>query len=183
MRSPFAVLASGNKSLFASFFSEKEEVFRFEIKNRKTVVTRLLRFGGLLILPCLPACHLVDQRDFNPEAGMPPKRHVADAKPVAAPPSLVTIRFAQPNPDYAPAVTEAVKAALARKPDARFTVLTQAPAGVDANATADAAAGAAADGRAVAQAIIAAGALPAQVEQQVVTEPGLAVTETRVLVR
>jgi hypothetical protein len=172
------------KSLFASFSSEKEEeVFSAEEKRQKKSMLSLSRLGALCMPLCLPACHLVDQRDFNPQAGMPPKPHVVAARPAPETPALVTIRFARPNPPYTEAVTAAVKSALARKPDARFTVLTRAPAGADPAATADAAAGAAASGRAVAQTIVAAGALPAQVEQEVTTDPGVSITETRVLVR
>jgi hypothetical protein len=180
MSRPVAALAPEHKSLFASFSSEKEAVFLFAEKNQ---ISFLCRLGAICIPLCLPACHLVDQRDFNPRAGLKPAPHVAATKPSLAPPSLVTIRFAQPNPPYGQAVTEAVKAALARKPDARFTVLTRAPAAADASVTADAAAGAATLGRGVAQTIVAAGALPAQVEQLVTTDPGVLVTETLVMVR
>jgi hypothetical protein len=113
----------------------------------------------------LPACHLVDQRDFNAMAGLPPKHKVAQAKPVPAVPALVTIRYAQPNPDYQETLATAVHAALARKPNALFTVATIVPQAPDAAKSADLGAEAAASGREVAQTIVKAGAAAAQVEQ------------------
>ncbi len=124
----------------------------------------------------LTACHLVDQRDFNPHAGEKP----VFARPVAAPvpprPALVTIGFATPDPNYQPALREAVRQVLARKADAAFIVTTTAPVADDLEAAAD-------TGRQVAQSIVDAGVPPAHIEQVLTSDKLLAAREVRVTVR
>jgi len=131
----------------------------------------------------LPACHLVDQRDFNAAAGQKPVRRVVAAKAVPPVPALVTIRYTQPNPPYHEALTDAVHAALARKPDVLFTVATIVPQAQSPVASADLGAEAAASGREVAQTIVNAGAAPAQVEQIVSIDPSAAYREVVVRVK
>jgi hypothetical protein len=137
----------------------------------------------LVMAMSLPACHLVDQRDFNAMAGQKPVRKVAAGKPVPPVPALVTIRYSQPNPPYQEALTNAVHAALARKPDVLFTVSTIVPQAPSPAASADLGAEAAASGRDVAQTIVNAGAAPAQVEQIVSIDPSAAYREVVVRVQ
>ena len=145
-----------------------------------------------LLLAGLAGCHLVDQRDFDAKAGSPPAPPVA-AAPAPAAPSLVTIRYATPDPQYREALAGAVQRALARRRDVLFVVTTLVPASPSASAQgagspspdaqAEQAAAASAQGREVAQAIVEAGAEPGQVEQAVRVQPGLAVKEVRVSVQ
>ncbi len=87
-----------------------------------------------LLLAALGGCTLIDQRTFNPEAGAPP---VVPKPPVPAPqPDRMldgTVPFvgfrAGQDTGYDAAVAQAVAAALARKRDAQFTVLTAVPPG------------------------------------------------------
>ncbi len=137
----------------------------------------------LILALCLPACHLVDQRDFNASAGTKPVPPVVARPTVPAVPALVTIRYTTPNPDYHDVLTAAVHKALARKPDVLFSVATLIPSTGGADATAEAQALAAASGREVAQTIVAAGAQPGQVEQMVGTDPASAVREVVVRVQ
>jgi hypothetical protein len=131
----------------------------------------------------LPACHLVDQRDFNPQAGLPPAKPVVAARPGPAVPALVTIRYTEANPPYQEALTAAVHAALARKPNVQFIVSTVAPQASTADEAADIGARAAASGREVAQTIVDAGAAPAQVEQLVSVDPSARYREVVVRVQ
>ncbi len=135
-----------------------------------------------LSVPALVAgCHLVDQRDFDANAGRPPV--VPHAAPAVAPsPSLVTIRYSTPNPEYREALVAAVRRALARKPDVLFTVTTSIPASVGPDSQAEQAASASSSGREVAQAIVDAGAAPGQIEQVVRVQPGIGEREVRVAV-
>jgi hypothetical protein len=131
----------------------------------------------------LPACHLVDQRDFNAMAGLPPAKPVMAAPAEAAQPALVTIRYTEANPSYREALIASVHAALARKPDVQFIVSTVAPHAATADEAADLGAQAAASGREVAQAIVDAGAAPAQVEQLVSVDPSARYREVIVKVQ
>jgi hypothetical protein len=137
----------------------------------------------LILALTLPACHLVDQRDFNAKAGTKPEPPVVAGPPAHTVPALVTIRYTTPNPEYNDVLTDAVHKALARKPDVLFSVATLIPRAAGADATADAEAQAAASGREVAQTIVAAGALPGQVEQMVSVDPSAVVREVVVRVQ
>jgi hypothetical protein len=136
---------------------------------------------AVLVLPLLAAsCHLIDQRDFNKNAGRPPtpKMVVSHAHPT---PSLVTILYTTPNPDYRDTLATAVQKALAVKPDVLFTVTALVPASGSDSQEARAAA-AAASGREVAQAIVDSGAQAGQVEQAVRVDPAVTVREVIVTV-
>jgi predicted methyltransferase len=125
----------------------------------------------------------VDQRDFNREAGLPPKKKEVVVVPAPQVPALVTIRYTEPNPPYQDALTRAVHAALSRKPSAIFDVSTVVPQSDTAADSADLAARAAQSGREVAQTIVDAGAVPSQVEQVVSIDPGAKVREVVVRVQ
>ena len=99
-----------------------------ELLGPGRVAMRVAVLSALL----LAGCKLVDQRTFNPQAGVPP------VVPKPAPPApqpdrtldglapLVTIRPGQ-DTNYDQAVEQATTAVLARKHDAQFTVLTAVP--------------------------------------------------------
>ncbi len=80
----------------------------------------------------------------EPDAAAPPPALAAVAPPVPAPPpppaasgrapALLTIRFDNGAPDYEDALYEAVSAALARRPGARFEILAASPPGGAAEA-------------------------------------------------
>ena len=79
----------------------------------------------LLLAGCLPPdFKLIDQRTFWPPH-TPSEAEIARAKLPAQP--LVIIRFDQLDNDYFPALAEAAQAALTRKPDVEFDVLTPIP--------------------------------------------------------
>ncbi len=117
-------------------------------------------------------CHLVDQRDFDANAGQPPKPRALPPGP-PPPPALVTIRYTTPEPQYRDALAALVTRALARKRDVLFTVTSVVPASASPEE-------AAASGREVAQAIVDDGAEAGQVEQAVRLDPGVTVKEVRV---
>ncbi len=117
-------------------------------------------------------CHLVDQRDFDANAGRPPKPRVLPPGP-PPPPSLVTIRYTTPDPQYRDALAALVTKALARKQDVLFTVTSVVPEAASPEE-------AATSGREVAQAIVDDGAEAGQVEQAVRLDPGVTVKEVRV---
>jgi hypothetical protein len=131
----------------------------------------------------LPACHLIDQRDFDSQAGRKPVPAVATAKPEPLVPPLVTIRFTEPDPPYRDALTGAVQKALSRKPDALFTVSTTVPQGASPDEDADLGARAAESGREVAETIVNAGAPAANVEQLISIDPNVKIREVVVRVQ
>ncbi len=134
------------------------------------------------LLLALGACHLIDQRTFNPNAGkppVPPVQHVA-FKP--GPGALLTISYAKGEPDYAPALADAVHRALAVKTNVLFTVETLVPLAHDADTQAAALRDAAATGREIAEAIVTDGADQGQVELTVKADPAVQAKQVRVSV-
>jgi hypothetical protein len=144
--------------------------------------------AALLLVPLLAAgCALVDQRTFDPAAGTPPV--VAKPAPPAPQPDraldgsppFVTIRPGQDR-GYDDALAQAVIAALARKRDAQFVVLTAVPPGTDA--AQDAAVAALVPEAARLAGIVARRGVPAaRVQLQARAEPNLAAPELRLYVR
>jgi hypothetical protein len=136
----------------------------------------------LLALLALSGCHLIDQRDFDRNAGRPPSPPRLAAAPAAKSAALVTIDFDRPDPAYAQELANAVQAALARKPDVLFTVQTLVPvSGAPADQAEQARQGAV-TGREVAEAVVADGADQGQVELAVRADPGRLVKQVQVLV-
>ena len=134
----------------------------------------------LLPLLLLCGCTLVDQRTFNPSAGMAP---TVQARPVAAvpqapagPPALLTLRI--PG-DHDAAIRDAVAAARARKRDVMFDVQASVP--LDAVPTIEEAA--AADAAAVARSIVAAGVPQSRVRLTARPEAGAEPRDIRIYVR
>ena len=97
----------------------------------QTVTTRR---AVILASAGLSGCTLVDQRTFNPQAGMPPPRPTpppARAAPPLAPaepgaPPLLSIRLPAPS-DLQATIAKAVAAARARKRDVLFDVVEFTP--------------------------------------------------------
>ena len=145
-----------------------------------TPIRRLLIAAPLVLLA---SCHLVDQRDFNANAGrrpMPPPGK--PMKAIAGPAPLVTIAYTTPEPDYAAELEVAVKRALAVKSNVLFTVQTMVPLAATPAEQATALQTAAAAGREIGDAIIADGADQGQIELTVRGDPSVHVQEVRVFV-
>ena len=82
-----------------------------------------------LVLLCsipLLGCTLIDQRTFDPQAGMPAKPPATPGPPPVLP--LVTIDLSRPDPNYTTALHQAVEDAVSRKPDVQFDVVSVVPA-------------------------------------------------------
>ena len=141
----------------------------------------MLRLLPFLAALSLGACHLVDQRDFNPNAGKPPVPPPAKAAP-AGPGALLTLNYAGGEPDYASALAQAVTRAMAVKPDVLFTVQTLVPLAATPDAQAAALREATQTGREIGEAIVTDGADQGQVELTVRTDPSLHAKEVRIYV-
>lgn len=118
-----------------------------------------------MCLPVLGGCALVSQKTFNRHAGDPPRLPLAPPPPVPGMtgPALVTIVASTPDSEWRPAVRAAVADALARKPNALFTVVVSVPDRADGT-PADLPAVVEASGRPVLQAVMDAGAGAGQTE-------------------
>ena len=98
------------------------------VKTRRAV---MLALAGLSAAQ-LSGCALVDQRTFNPQAGMPPVRPTPPAPPLALAPAepgsppLLSVRLPAPV-DLRASVDKAVAAARARKRDVVFDVVEITP--------------------------------------------------------
>lgn len=111
----------------------------------------MVRIAALLCSSLLVGCTLIDQRTFNPLAGIPAKAPVAAGAPAIMP--LLTIDLAKANPDYAGSLHQAVAEAVGRKPTVEFDVVSIVPAtGTTAQQVA-AATGITGDARDIARAI------------------------------
>jgi hypothetical protein len=113
---------------------------------RRTHLPRTLCI--LMLVPLMAGCTLIDQRTFDPRAGMGPE--TTGPGPTLP---LITIDFDQANPVYETQLREAVDAAVARKPTVSFDVITLVPAVGTPTQQADAAAGIRANARDVARII------------------------------
>jgi hypothetical protein len=140
-----------------------------------------LPFTVCFLAGTLAACHLIDQRDFDPHAGEKPKPPAAKPLP-PGPGALLTIKYGAGEPAYATSLQQAVQRALTLKPNVLFTVQTVVPAADSPEAQEQALRDASATGREIAEAIIADGADAGQVEQTVRAEGGVHAKEVRVFV-
>ena len=131
----------------------------------------IARLASLLLPLGLAACHLIDQRSFNADAGKPPKLPEAHGQAAPGPGALLTISYGAGEPAYAQALAAAVQHALAVKPNVLFTVQTLVPLAGNADAQAAAMQEATASGREVAESIVADGADPGQIELAVRADP------------
>jgi hypothetical protein len=131
-------------------------------------------FVLLPVLLALAGCHLLDQTDFEPK-----RPAVAAPPPIPSPETrqaLVTIDYVKANPDYAAALTDAIKAVETRRPGTLYDVtavigtLADAPMGRSRAAE-------------VMTAIEAQGVIPARVQLGLMLEPGRKTQQVRVYLR
>lgn len=141
------------------------------------------RLGAtVIVLLALAGCHLVDQRDFNPNAGRKPQPPAGPVAKVTGPVPLLTIAYTTPDPPYAAELAVAVKRALALKPDVLFTVQALVPLAATPEAQAVALQTAAASGHEIGEAMIADGADQGQIELAVRADPSMHVQQIQVFV-
>lgn len=140
-----------------------------------------------LLLACLllAGCKLVDQRTFEADADRKPVPHAPPVRPGPPPAApLAAVRFGAPPETWQPGLSEIVRLALARKPEALFQVRTVVPAQgtpqAQAAALADVGRG---NGRLVAQTIVDAGASSSQVEMTAMSDASVTQPEVRVTVK
>jgi hypothetical protein len=134
----------------------------------------------LMIASLLGGCTLVDQRTFNPRAGMEPPPPPSTAP--GPPPPLITVDFEKPNPAYEAPLREAVDQALSRKQTVEFDVITIVPAvGLPAQQV-DAAISIRADARDIARVIGNEGVDPDRIHMLARAEPGVTARQVRVYV-
>ena len=136
---------------------------------------------AVLVAALLAACTLVDQRTFNPRAGV-----VVTVPPPPGPapvPPLVTVDFGKPNPDYAASLRQAVEQALSRKPDVQFDVVTIVPAVGTVQQQADAAVALVPDAREIARAINQDGVDDGNIHLLARAEVGVSTRQVQVFVR
>lgn len=140
----------------------------------------------LLCCAWLCGCKLIDQRTFDRNADRPPVPHVHApiARAVATTPPLFVVHSGQPDDEWQPNLRGAVSEALARKPNALFTVQSVVPVAASPAAEAAALQGATAGiGRSVADALGVDGAPPAQIQMSAATDPAIKSPEVRIFVR
>jgi hypothetical protein len=126
---------------------------------------------SLFLALVLSACHLLDQTDFYPK---PPSKPAPPAIPdPETRQALVTIEYAKPNPDYAAALTQAIKTVETLRPGVLYDVV---------GVTADASGAELTRARAaeVMTTIEAAGVIPARIQLGLKLEPGRKVPQVRV---
>jgi hypothetical protein len=135
----------------------------------------LIRSACALVLALsLPACHLLDQTDFQPKpVVIPPPPPVPDPETRAA---LVTIDYARDHPDYANALNTAIHAVETRRPGSLYDVIAVVGDAGGATAGRDRAAD-------VMTAIEAQGVIPARIQLGVKIEPGRRTPQVRVYLR
>lgn len=137
-----------------------------------------------MCLPVVTGCELVSQKTFDRHAGDPPRLPETPPPPVPGSdrPALVTIVAGTPEAQWKPAVRAAVAEALARRPNALFTVVVEVPSGPD-GAEPDMRHAVEADGQPVLQAVMDAGAGGAQTELDAHTVSSTSATQTCIYVQ
>ncbi len=145
-------------------------------------MTYLRPLGAAIVLIAVAGCHLVDQRDFDRNAGRKPQPPAGKFVAVAGPAPLLTITYTTDDPPYADELAVAVKRALALKPDVLFTIQALVPLAPSPELQAAALRVAAASGHDVSEAIIADGADKGQIELAVRGDPSVHVQKIQVFV-
>jgi hypothetical protein len=139
----------------------------------------------LLSVLLLGGCELVDQRTVSRWLGghatAPEAAALSDADLPPLP--LVTVRFDEPDADYTQALSDAAEAALARKPDAVFEVVTPVPTAAPQAEQDRFVRVGGTDAGQVADALATAGVPPEQIRLGVRGDPGNPPREVRVYVR
>ncbi len=140
----------------------------------------MLRISAALCAVLLAGCTLVDQRSFNPQAGLPAKPPQPPGPAAIVP--LVTIDLAKANPDYAASLRQAVADAVRRKPNVQFDIVSVVPAtGTPAQQVA-AATGITGDARAIARAINADGVDDGNIHLSARSDSGVTARQVQVFV-
>jgi hypothetical protein len=140
----------------------------------------------LLCCAWLSGCKLIDQRTFDRNADRVPVSHLhlPVAQGPAPIPPLFVVHGGGSDEDWQPDLRAAVAEALARKPNALFTVQSVVPPASSPAAQAAALQTATAGiGRSVADALDADGARPAQIEMSAASDPAVKTPEVRIFVR
>lgn len=144
-----------------------------------------MRIVPLLLALLLGGCELVDQRTvarwLGGKAEAPSQADVAATDLPALP--LVTVRFDDPDADYAPVLAQAAEQALALKSSAVFEVVTPVPTAAGRDEQDAFVRRGAEDARAVADALATAGVPPDQLRLGLRGDSGHPVREVRVYVR
>jgi hypothetical protein len=126
------------------------------------------------LLLAVPACHLIDQTDFDPP---PPPRPAPPPIPnPEARQALVTIEYTKANPDYRATLATAIRAVEARRPGLLYDIVAVVGGPGDAPAGQLRAAE-------VMTAVEAEGVNPARIQLGVRLEPGRGVPQVRVYLR
>ena len=141
----------------------------------------IARRAALALPAVLAGCKLIDQNTFWPPPKPPPPPPSSLAPPPAPP--LVTIAFPTPDVDFRAALTAAVQAARARKPDADFDVVAVAPTAPTVSAQLAGLSRAIDDSRRVGEALTALKVAAERIHMSARTEQGVTVAEVRVFVR
>jgi hypothetical protein len=144
------------------------------------------RYAVLLVtLTALAACKLVDQNTFAPSPEAPVKPVVV--APTVSPPDkrtpLMSIGFANPNPDYKQLLAYAIHQAEARRPDVAFDVISVVLASGNTVAQSLAASRGADDAAQVMQAMMALGVPDTRIHLGARAELGLTERQVRVYIR
>lgn len=140
----------------------------------------------LLCCALLSGCTLIDQRTFDRSADRAPvpRVHAPVAQGPAPVPPLFIVHAGLADADWQPDLRDAAREALARKPNALFTVQSVVPVAASPAAEAAALQGATAGiGRSVADALGVDGAPPAQIQMSAATDPAIKSPEVRIFVR
>ncbi len=140
----------------------------------------MARPSQLALLLLLGGCTLIDQRTFNPRAGMGPL-----PPPVTGPgpvPPLIAVDFSKPAPVYEQPLRQAVEQALARKATVTFDVTIVVPNTGTVDEQADAAASIRADARDVARIIVDEGVDEGRVHMLARAESGIVGRQVQVYV-
>jgi hypothetical protein len=134
----------------------------------------------LLALACLGGCRLVDQRTFV-RTKAPSKEQLAEA---ALPPlPTLTVSFAVPDANWRPSVQQAVLAAEAHNPDAKYDVVVPFPTAGNQTQQEQFVKSGQDNGQLVAQELQADGVPPERITIGFRGDPGSPAAEVRLYVR
>jgi hypothetical protein len=138
----------------------------------------MARPSQFALLLLLGGCTLIDQRTFNPRAGMGP---IVPPGPGPTP-ALISVDFSKPDPVYETPLRQAVEQALSRKPTVAFDVTIVVPATGTIAQQAAAAASIRADAREVARIITDEGVDEERVHMLARAESGIVGRQVQVYV-
>jgi hypothetical protein len=143
-----------------------------------------MRILPIALALLLTGCHPFDQRDVARWLGGAPagpnQADLAEAKLPALP--LVTVRFDQPDADYTAVLSEAAEAAMERKADVVFDVVTPVPTAAPRDVQDAFVHQGADDARAVANVLATVGVPPERLHLGLRGDSGNPVREVRVYV-